>query len=542
MKNLLKARSRLKTCLLLVVAAIISGCPSVSDDAPAATKAAESAAAKAQRGEASPEGLRGLSGAPESGDDAVGQEPAQVPPAQGQSAIPGQGKPWWGAGSDPHRQNYSPYNGPQRAALQWSCAVGGRFCSRLALIEETIVAGLTQAGTRPGFEPCEERYAIDSEELPGQVAGGGVVGVSTAGEVAWRRQTSGSPLICAARIPDPRVYAHCWWRRFEDVRGRGDVPETLVMLKSELAAISPDGDELWALEAEGSMLGDPLLTADGAVYTIAVRRENVFHDKYYDHSLTKASLVCYDPAGKERWQYRLSQFEDCWELTPASQICLLRLGSIGFCWNDHTFHAIKSDGGKDWTYGLLSVPDGPTAASPAGDVVILANDRPELSDKQLDLMNWEAMNKYGVLHVLRGVGSLRWELQPGSDVHSAVAIDAAGAIRFGSTLYEHDREHLAEMGRIYALSADKQLLWQYDTRAPFEDTPLQPDPLVDAAGVLYIADAGKHLYALNADGTLKWEYAAPKGFATNPVIAPDGTLYIGGNDGKLYALGDESSR
>ena len=85
---------------------------------------------------------------------------------------------------------------------------------------------------------------------------------------------------------------------------------------------------------------------------------------------------------------------------------------------------------------------------------------------------------------------------------------------------------------------DKKLKWQYDTRQGFDATPKQPDPLVDANGVLYISDNGKHLYAINPDGTLKWEYASPQGFATNAVIGADGTLYIGGNDRKLYALGE----
>lgn len=521
----------------LAAAVLISGCPSGSGHQAAQAPQAAQSAAQSQHEESGAEVSRGAAGADrQAAGNSSAPAPQQAPTAGGAAA--GERARWWGEGSDPHRQNCTPNRGPAQPSLRWSCKLGRNFNGKLVLAGDTIVAGLIKASKRIGFILPEDRYAIDLDGLPDQVAAGEVVGVAADGSVAWRRETKGAPLLCAALVPDPRVYSQCWWRRFEDVRRRGNQPKTLTMLRSELAALDPTGHELWALEEDGAPLGEPLVTGDGEVHYLAVWRENIYHNgKYYDHSLTRAGLVCYDPDGRENWRYPLSHFDNCWELTPACQIGLLPSGSIGFSWNDNVFRAFKPDGGKDWVYGMRSVPDGPPAASPTGDIVLLANDRPTLTEKQLDIMNWEAMNKYGVLHVLRGVGTLRWEVQPGSDVHSAVAIDAAGVIHFGTTFYEQDRDHRAKNGRVYAITPDKQLLWQYDTHARFEDTPLQPDPLVDGAGVLYISDAGRHLYALNLDGSLKWEYASPQGFATNPVIAPDGTLYIGGNDGKLYALG-----
>jgi len=524
----------------LFSALLMAGCPSDSGKtgnagatAPAAGTAAASPDDDAGRGV-----QRGLAGSGSRRGAEVEEPAAAQPPATPAIPRPGSSERWWGSGCDPHRTNLSPARGPAQPALKWTCDLGHNFSGRLSLLDGVVVAGLTEAAERSGFESPEERYAIDSDVLPDQVSPGVVVGVGTDGKVAWRHETEGAPLIATSLTPDARVYAQSWWRHFEHVQARGDQPKTLVMLHGELLALDPAGAKLWALGTAGAMLGDPLVAADGSIYGVVVNRENVDVHGYYDHSLTKANLVCYAPAGKERWRYSLSEFDDCWDLTPASQVTLLTDGSIGLCWNDFTLHVVKADGGKSWTYRFRSVPDTALAASPTGELLLLANDRPDLNDKQLELMNWEAMNKYGVLHLLKAVGSIRWNLQAGSDVHTEPAFDAAGALYFGATLYEHDREHLVKNGRIYAIAADKQLKWQYDTHAHFDDNPLQPAPVVDADGVLYVSDAGRHLYALNPDGTLKWEYAAPQGFATNPVLAPDGTLYIGGNDNQLYALGD----
>ncbi|MCK4447144.1 MAG: PQQ-like beta-propeller repeat protein, partial [Candidatus Marinimicrobia bacterium] len=46
------------------------------------------------------------------------------------------------------------------------------------------------------------------------------------------------------------------------------------------------------------------------------------------------------------------------------------------------------------------------------------------------------------------------------------------------------------------------------------------------------------LYAINPDGTLKWSYQTGYYIYSSPAIGNDGTLYIGSDDGKLYAFQD----
>lgn len=39
------------------------------------------------------------------------------------------------------------------------------------------------------------------------------------------------------------------------------------------------------------------------------------------------------------------------------------------------------------------------------------------------------------------------------------------------------------------------------------------------------------------DGTIKWTYETGAGIESSPTIAPDGTIYIGSQDKKVYAFG-----
>jgi outer membrane protein assembly factor BamB len=48
------------------------------------------------------------------------------------------------------------------------------------------------------------------------------------------------------------------------------------------------------------------------------------------------------------------------------------------------------------------------------------------------------------------------------------------------------------------------------------------------------------LYAINPDGTLKWKHKTESSIGSSSAIAEDGTLYVGCDDGYLYAFADES--
>jgi len=46
----------------------------------------------------------------------------------------------------------------------------------------------------------------------------------------------------------------------------------------------------------------------------------------------------------------------------------------------------------------------------------------------------------------------------------------------------------------------------------------------------------KYLYAINADGTDAWSFPTGGAISSSPAIGSDGTIYVGSNDNKLYAI------
>ena len=43
-------------------------------------------------------------------------------------------------------------------------------------------------------------------------------------------------------------------------------------------------------------------------------------------------------------------------------------------------------------------------------------------------------------------------------------------------------------------------------------------------------------YALNADGSLRWKYLTGAEVLSDPIVASDGSVYVGSQDQKLYAF------
>ncbi|MBU0567608.1 PQQ-binding-like beta-propeller repeat protein, partial [bacterium] len=60
-------------------------------------------------------------------------------------------------------------------------------------------------------------------------------------------------------------------------------------------------------------------------------------------------------------------------------------------------------------------------------------------------------------------------------------------------------------------------------------------------GTIYIGSEDNKLYAIYPDGTKKWDFSTSGGIGSSPAIASDGTIYIGSEDKKLYAINSSGS-
>jgi len=89
--------------------------------------------------------------------------------------------------------------------------------------------------------------------------------------------------------------------------------------------------------------------------------------------------------------------------------------------------------------------------------------------------------------------------------------------------------------------ADGSMRWSFATQGlVFSSPAVAPD------GTIYIGSESKRLWAVNPDGSFKWRWPATlistaDWFDASPSIASDGTIYAPNFDGKLYALNPNGS-
>jgi len=82
---------------------------------------------------------------------------------------------------------------------------------------------------------------------------------------------------------------------------------------------------------------------------------------------------------------------------------------------------------------------------------------------------------------------------------------------------------------------DGSLKWKYQTGGPVKSSPA-----IGSDGTIYVGSDDGSLYAINPDGSLKWKYQTGDWVLSSPAIGSDGTIYVGFYDGSLYAIYSDS--
>jgi outer membrane protein assembly factor BamB len=95
-------------------------------------------------------------------------------------------------------------------------------------------------------------------------------------------------------------------------------------------------------------------------------------------------------------------------------------------------------------------------------------------------------------------------------------------------MFKHDPRHkgLSEYDTYDNPGVEK---WKY-----FVEHSLHYTAVIDKDGILYIGDAFNGLYAVYPDGTMKWKIKIPTYFPHELLIGQDGTIYVGTDD-RFYA-------
>jgi outer membrane protein assembly factor BamB len=95
--------------------------------------------------------------------------------------------------------------------------------------------------------------------------------------------------------------------------------------------------------------------------------------------------------------------------------------------------------------------------------------------------------------------------------------------------FAHDGTVYAVLAHsLVAYAPNHNVLWTQDIDAGGE-------PVLAGDGTIYVGGNGA-LFATNPDGTKKWSFPLPGHLVASPAIANDGTVYFGSDDTNLYAL------
>ena len=82
----------------------------------------------------------------------------------------------------------------------------------------------------------------------------------------------------------------------------------------------------------------------------------------------------------------------------------------------------------------------------------------------------------------------------------------------------------------------KRFLWEFETgQGGYSSPAIGPD------GTVYVGSRDGKLYAINTkSGGKLWEFETGGSVFSSPAIGPDGTVYVGSWDDKLYAIKTDS--
>jgi len=151
-------------------------------------------------------------------------------------------------------------------------------------------------------------------------------------------------------------------------------------------------------------------------------------------------------------------------------------------------------------------------------------------------------------------GTIKWtyETDPNVRIGSSFAIGTDNTIYFSVHDVYTGEPKLGELWEenctLYALNPDGTLKWKYNTG---KSVSIGSSPVIAEDGTIYLG-VNDVFHAINPDGTLKWTYTVDPGFVAanglfpndiicTPAIDSDGTIYFGQRSFYFYALNPDGT-
>ncbi len=124
-----------------------------------------------------------------------------------------------------------------------------------------------------------------------------------------------------------------------------------------------------------------------------------------------------------------------------------------------------------------------------------------------------------------------------SDVSDAVFTVASFQGGLADSAWPMFRQNLLHTGRgIGTEPAGNKVQWKFQT-----GEVSQTSPAIGIDGTLYIGSNDGNLYAVKSDGSLKWKYQTGSPVESSPAIGKDGTVYFGSDESGMCAVDPNGS-
>jgi outer membrane protein assembly factor BamB len=269
-----------------------------------------------------------------------------------------------------------------------------------------------------------------------------------------------------------------------------------------LFAINPDGAMKWKFPVKwgNDFWSSPSIGKDGTIYIGSARAEN---DPNY-----RGGLFAINPDGTEKWF-----FEDSSGITSTAAIG--RDGTIYTGGNDPrpdgkegnigTLLAISQNGKLIWKFKIENWMESSASIGDNGTI-------------------YTGTGREARFYAINPDGTVKWQFQANTGTSSIPAIGKDGTVFAG-----------AWDTYMYALDKNGNLKWKFKTPDAFEG--IGSSAAIGAEGTIYFGSNAGIFYALYPNGSEKWHYNTSSSIPGSPAIGPDGTVYIGAWNKKLYAFG-----
>lgn len=295
-------------------------------------------------------------------------------------------------------------------------------------------------------------------------------------------------------------------------------------------AVTRDGAQRWVTSPDflGPVSSSPAIGADGTVYV----------------GSSDGRLYALNPAnGSVRWQFNVRAF-------VTSSPAIGADGTIYFGAGDGRLYAVSAAGGLVWSVQTDNVIESSPAIGPDGTIYVGSYDRNVYAIAPNGVERWRyptggiiygspALARNGTiyvgsadqrLHAIAPDGTRRWDFGTNGDIQSSPVLGADGTVYFASTDLH-----------FYAVAPDGTLRWR-----TFLNTTTASTAAVRADGVIIVGADDGVVRALNPDnGAVRWSFDTRTGpgnlIESSPIVAPDGSIYVGSLDGLFYKIAGNGS-